>query len=106
MTSDTSSGGEIWILGNGKAPVQGTTVIPPPSGPHPTLITSTKPTTLATSLRSSTVIVPPTSTAASPPTGGTLKKYDQCGGTGWSGSGTCVAGTTCTYSNEWYSQCL
>lgn len=39
-------------------------------------------------------------------TGGTLTKYSQCGGTGWSGSGSCVSGTTCTYSDQWYSQCL
>lgn len=28
------------------------------------------------------------------------------GGTGWSGTTACVAGTSCTYANEWYSQCL
>lgn len=54
----------------------------------------------------------PTTTGTAPtatPTGGssgTLPKYSQCGGTGWSGSGTCEAGSTCTVSNEWYSQCL
>ncbi|KAH7098051.1 lipolytic enzyme [Auriculariales sp. MPI-PUGE-AT-0066] len=30
----------------------------------------------------------------------------QCGGQGWTGATTCVAGATCTYSNPWYSQCL
>jgi mannan endo-1,4-beta-mannosidase len=39
-------------------------------------------------------------------TGGSLPKYSQCGGTGWTGSGTCAAGSSCTYSNQWYSQCL
>lgn len=38
--------------------------------------------------------------------GGSLPKYSQCGGTGWTGSGTCVSGTTCKFSNDWYSQCL
>ncbi|KAF8852173.1 hypothetical protein BDZ45DRAFT_807731 [Acephala macrosclerotiorum] len=28
------------------------------------------------------------------------------GGTGWTGSGACVAGTACTFSNTYYSQCL
>lgn len=28
------------------------------------------------------------------------------GGIGYSGSPTCVAGYTCTYSNNYYSQCL
>jgi len=32
--------------------------------------------------------------------------YGQCGGTGWSGSTSCVSGYTCTYSNPYYSQCL
>ncbi|KAH7103994.1 endoglucanase [Auriculariales sp. MPI-PUGE-AT-0066] len=32
--------------------------------------------------------------------------YGQCGGQGWTGATTCVAGATCTYSNQWYSQCL
>lgn len=54
--------------------------------------TSTK-TTLATST---------TSTSA----GGSIAKYAQCGGTGWTGSGACVAGTTCTEQNAFYYQCL
>ncbi|KAH8721763.1 cellulase [Ilyonectria robusta] len=32
--------------------------------------------------------------------------WGQCGGQNWSGSTTCVAGFTCTYSNPYYSQCL
>ncbi|KAG5942044.1 hypothetical protein E4U60_007521 [Claviceps pazoutovae] len=32
--------------------------------------------------------------------------YERCGGQGWTGSTTCVAGFTCTVSNDWYSQCL
>ncbi|KAG6136544.1 hypothetical protein E4U24_003252 [Claviceps purpurea] len=32
--------------------------------------------------------------------------YERCGGRGWNGSTTCVAGFTCTVSNDWYSQCL
>ncbi|KAJ7105192.1 hypothetical protein C8R44DRAFT_834466 [Mycena epipterygia] len=32
--------------------------------------------------------------------------WGQCGGTGWSGSTTCVTGSTCTFSNSYYSQCL
>lgn len=54
----------------------------------------------------------PTSTSSAPvqtPTsapGGTLPKYSQCGGQGWTGSGTCVSGSTCVETNQWYSQCL
>jgi len=53
-----------------------------------------------------------TSAAGTTPTGGStgstgnLAKYSQCGGLTWAGSGTCVAGTTCTYSSDYYSQCL
>lgn len=32
--------------------------------------------------------------------------YAQCGGNGWAGESTCVDGYTCTFSNDWYSQCL
>ncbi|KAL0955900.1 hypothetical protein HGRIS_002096 [Hohenbuehelia grisea] len=41
--------------------------------------------------------------------GGTLAQspaWGQCGGTGWSGSTTCVSGYVCTVSNQWYSQCI
>ena len=32
--------------------------------------------------------------------------WGQCGGIGWTGATTCVSGWTCTYQNDWYSQCL
>ncbi|KAG8991072.1 hypothetical protein FRB90_001481 [Tulasnella sp. 427] len=32
--------------------------------------------------------------------------WGQCGGQGWTGATTCVAGSTCVYSNPYYSQCL
>jgi len=32
--------------------------------------------------------------------------YGQCGGQGWNGATTCVAGYTCIVSNPYYSQCL
>ncbi|OBZ72074.1 Endo-1,4-beta-xylanase C [Grifola frondosa] len=33
-------------------------------------------------------------------------EWGQCGGIGWTGATTCVAGTTCTVLNAYYSQCL
>jgi len=33
-------------------------------------------------------------------------EYAQCGGTGWTGGTTCVAGSTCQVLNAYYSQCL
>ncbi|KAG9044377.1 Endo-1,4-beta-xylanase F3 [Tulasnella sp. UAMH 9824] len=32
--------------------------------------------------------------------------YGQCGGIGYTGSTVCDSGLTCTYFNDWYSQCL
>ncbi|TAQ87506.1 hypothetical protein B7494_g4163 [Chlorociboria aeruginascens] len=40
------------------------------------------------------------------PTGTTIPKYGQCGGTGYTGSTVCAAGSTCKYSSQYYSQCL
>ncbi|TFK40447.1 glycoside hydrolase superfamily [Crucibulum laeve] len=31
--------------------------------------------------------------------------WAQCGGDGWTGPTTCVDGFTCTFNNQWYSQC-
>ncbi|KAF3941967.1 Endoglucanase-1 [Dactylella cylindrospora] len=32
--------------------------------------------------------------------------WGQCGGINWTGPTTCVSGYVCTYSNDWYSQCI
>jgi endo-1,4-beta-xylanase len=58
-------------------------------------------TTLVTSRTTSSATATTTTTAS-----GTVAKWVQCGGIGWTGGTVCVAGTTCTYSNAWYSQCL
>lgn len=38
--------------------------------------------------------------------GGTVAKWGQCAGIGYTGPTTCASGSTCTYSNPYYSQCL
>jgi len=51
---------------------------------------------------------PPAQTTT-PPTGGggcTQAKYGQCGGQTWTGCTVCASGSTCKYSNAYYSQCL
>nr|AFO72238.1 glycoside hydrolase family 61 protein I [Heterobasidion parviporum] len=50
----------------------------------------------------------PTSSAASPPQGsGTpVTHYGQCGGLTYTGSTACASPYTCTYSSDYYSQCL
>jgi len=63
---------------------------------------------------SATTTAPPTSTTTPPATGGggggsgsnCSQKWGQCGGSGWTGGSCCVSGSTCTYNNQWYSQCL
>lgn len=37
---------------------------------------------------------------------GQAPEWGQCGGIGWTGATTCVAGTTCVVMNPYYSQCL
>ncbi|KAI1123356.1 carbohydrate-binding module family 1 protein [Nemania abortiva] len=62
--------------------------------------TTTASTTLVTSTTS-------TATTASPTTTGcAAQKYGQCGGIGWTGCTVCAAGSTCTFGNNYYSQCL
>ncbi|KAJ8507670.1 hypothetical protein ONZ45_g9992 [Pleurotus djamor] len=46
------------------------------------------------------------STAGPAPTSGTVAKYGQCGGIGYSGPTVCASGSTCTKLNDYYSQCL
>lgn len=46
-----------------------------------------------------------TTTSAPPTNTGCSAMWGQCGGEGWTGP-TCCASGTCTYSNDWYSQCL
>jgi cellulose 1,4-beta-cellobiosidase len=55
-----------------------------------------------TTTRSSTTT---TRTTTSTAPGPTQTKYGQCGGQGYSGPTSC-SGSTCTYSNPFYSQCL
>jgi acetylxylan esterase len=52
---------------------------------------------------------PPGATTTQPPVttqpGNCAAKWAQCGGQGYSGPTCCVSGSTCTKSNDWYSQC-
>jgi cellulase len=94
INSDTSTtyivpGPPVWKGGAGSG--TGTTPVP----------TSTVTSTPVTS-------TPPTSTSSPTPvpSSGNIPKYGQCGGNGWSGSGSCASGSTCVKSNDYYSQCL
>ncbi|RPA99605.1 hypothetical protein L873DRAFT_1789540 [Choiromyces venosus 120613-1] len=52
-----------------------------------------------------TTTAPSSPTTSAPAAGGTIAKYRQCGGDGWTGTGTCVSVTTCVTVNAYYSQC-
>lgn len=74
-----------------------------------TLVTSTTKAASSTTSKATTTTTKPATTTASATTtavAGTVPKWGQCGGNNYTGSKTCVAGSTCTYQNDWYSQCL
>ncbi|KAH7312582.1 fungal cellulose binding domain-containing protein [Stachybotrys elegans] len=54
----------------------------------------------------STTTTGPQPTNTSPPPGNCAPRWGQCGGQGWTGATCCEAGSTCTVSNQWYSQCI
>ncbi len=123
VSVSTSSNGADWHLGVLELPVSGqadtnedyyfsgvyiesgslTTSVSGPGGIVSSVSGGATSTVGTSTTRGSTTST--TSTTSAPP-GGTLPKWSQCGGIGWTGSGTCVLGTTCTYSNPYYSQCL
>ena len=49
---------------------------------------------------------PPTPSVTPVPSGGACSAvWQQCGGKTWTGPTCCQAGSVCTVTNEWYSQC-
>ncbi|KFY36557.1 hypothetical protein V495_07796 [Pseudogymnoascus sp. VKM F-4514 (FW-929)] len=104
--------GEVFVGTNGRGIFYGL----PSGGTTPT--TTAKPTTSTTTSQPTTS--KPVTTTSNPATtkttasttsvptqgGGTIPKYAQCGGQGWTGSGTCVAGTVCQVQNAFYYQCV
>ncbi|PSK51913.1 hypothetical protein B9Z65_3180 [Elsinoe australis] len=74
----------------------------PAPAPAPT---SSRPSTLSTTVRPATTSSAAPTTAPSP-SGCASPKYGQCGGQGWTGCTACAAGSTCTANGVYYSQCL
>ncbi|KAH8681046.1 glycoside hydrolase superfamily [Xylariales sp. PMI_506] len=73
----------------------GVTTVSVPAKGVVTTTTTTTTTSSSTSTSSS-----PTSTCTA------VAQYGQCGGITYSGCKTCASGYTCTYFNDYYSQCL
>ncbi|KAH7086626.1 pectate lyase-domain-containing protein [Paraphoma chrysanthemicola] len=65
---------------------------------------SAKPTTLVTKTSTKTSAAPAAS--ATKDSAGSVARYGQCGGNGYTGPTACASGLTCKAQNEWYSQCL
>ncbi|KAK0624418.1 glycoside hydrolase superfamily [Immersiella caudata] len=74
--------------------------------PSTTLSTSARPTTAITTNtpNPTTPVTQPTPTVVQPVQ--EQARWGQCGGQGWNGPTRCQAPYTCTFSNNWYSQCL
>ncbi|EPS37592.1 hypothetical protein H072_8720 [Dactylellina haptotyla CBS 200.50] len=70
--------------------------------------TSTNKSTTAssTSTKTTTTKNTTTKTTTAGNSGCTATHYAQCGGIGYTGCTACASGTTCQYSNDYYSQCL
>ncbi|TFK19086.1 hypothetical protein FA15DRAFT_602168 [Coprinopsis marcescibilis] len=86
---------------------------PPQSGPDPaTMIRDCKALSYTGTLPPVVTPAPPASTAplpviTPPPTvPGSVPRFGQCGGQGWTGATQCVSPYTCQATNQWYSQCL
>jgi cellulase len=102
------------------APAPTTTVRPVTTSAAPAPVTTARPTTTqpapapvtsSTTSKKAACPAPTTlSTVVKPtPTGGagvTVAKWGQCGGQNYSGSTTCVSGSSCKVQNPYYSQCL
>ncbi|KAG8938635.1 hypothetical protein FRC04_008133 [Tulasnella sp. 424] len=72
-----------------------------------TTTTTTKAQTTTTTTTTTTAPTTTTTTTTTTSNGGTCSaKWGQCAGSGWTGPTCCQSGSTCTYNNYWYSQCL
>ncbi|PUU72396.1 hypothetical protein B9Z19DRAFT_1111761 [Tuber borchii] len=63
-------------------------------------------TSVSTPARTSSTVVPTAISSVAKPASGTVPKYYQCGGKLYTGGTNCIAGTKCTFQNEYYSLCL
>ncbi|KAF7349818.1 hypothetical protein MVEN_01282000 [Mycena venus] len=105
-TNYTQPGPPVWT--------GGAVVTPPPVSSTGTTTrasttittTSTKASTTTSTKASTTTISSTTTSSTTSSSGTTSPEYGQCGGLGWTGPTVCAAPFTCTYSSEYYSQCL
>ncbi|KAK4448366.1 glycosyl hydrolase family 61-domain-containing protein [Podospora aff. communis PSN243] len=88
LRSYTVPGPSVFTCSGGGGGGGNTNPNPPPA--QTTMVTTTR--------------APTTPTTAPAPGGCTVARYGQCGGNGYSGCTTCASGSTCSRTNDWYSQ--
>ncbi|CAA7260360.1 unnamed protein product [Cyclocybe aegerita] len=76
------------------------------AGPVPTVVPAPGTTQAQPPVVTPAPPPPPAPTTAPVPNAPQQAHYGQCGGQGWTGPTVCQAPYTCTFSNQWYSQCL
>lgn len=101
-TSYPIPGPKVWTgASSGSAPAAPAKTTTAAAAPAKTTTAAPKPTAAKSTL---TTVAKPAATK--PATGGSVAKYAQCGGNGYSGATACASGSTCQKQNDYYSQCL
>ncbi|KAL4756940.1 putative endoglucanase [Aspergillus foveolatus] len=93
---------------NGSSPPSSssTSTITTTSSTSTTLTTTTRSTTSTTTSTGTTTVTTTTTTTTTTATAtATASPYGQCGGSGYTGPTACPSGWTCTFFNDFYSQC-
>ncbi|KAL2258768.1 hypothetical protein VTK26DRAFT_7791 [Humicola hyalothermophila] len=93
------------VAGPGAPPAEETTTSSSVAVPTTTSSSADTPTTtlITSTITTTTSSAPATSTT---PAGCTVGQWAQCDGIGYTGCKTCAEPYTCSYVNDWYSQCL
>ncbi|KAJ4345139.1 hypothetical protein N0V95_005864 [Ascochyta clinopodiicola] len=105
FTSYTAPGPKVWNgASSGAAPATPATTKAPAATTAAAKPTATKAATAPAKTTLATIAKPAPTKAAG--AAGSVAKWAQCGGNGYSGATACASGSTCTKQNDYYSQCL